>query len=247
MDKYGLIGFPLSHSFSKGYFGEKFLKEQIDAIYENFELPSLDEIPSLFAQEQLKGMNVTIPYKEQIIPYLDALDDTARAIGAVNVIRVEETPEGRRFIGYNSDVIGFMNAIRPFLKSEHTHALILGTGGASKAVRYGLENEGLKTLYVSRKADQKSGIVSYEQLTADLLKTYTVIVNTTPLGMYPHVEQAPEIPYDFLTDKHLLYDLIYNPAETQFMKNGKDQGAVVINGLQMLYLQADAAWKIWNK
>lgn len=247
MDKYGLIGFPLSHSFSKGYFSEKFAKNQIDATYENFELPDLEGVRNLLSDPEIKGLNVTIPYKEKIIPYLDALNDAAKEIGAVNVIQMIDTPDGRKCIGCNSDVIGFMDSIRPYLKSYHTKALILGTGGASKAVEFGLKREGLETLLVSRKSNDNQGVISYEQLTSDLLKTYTVIVNTTPLGMYPNVENAPAIPYEFLTDSHLLYDLIYNPTETLFMKKGKDQGAIVVNGLEMLYLQAEAAWLIWNK
>lgn len=247
MDKYGLIGFPLSHSFSKGYFGDKFKKEGIRAVYDNYELSSLDQVVPLFSDQGIKGLNVTIPYKEKIIPYLDELDETARAIGAVNVVRFVETENGRKAVGYNSDVIGFVNSIKPYLKPCHTHALILGTGGAAKAVEYGLRCEGLQIRYVSRKADEVSGILSYEQITADLLKTYTVVVNTTPLGMYPNIEQSPAIPYEFLTDNHLLYDLIYNPSETLFMKRGKDAGAEAVNGLEMLYLQAEAAWQIWNK
>lgn len=220
---------------------------KIDATYNNYELPVIKDVSKLLSDPEIKGLNVTIPYKETIIPFLDSLDDAAKNIGAVNVIRMEDTPQGRKCVGYNSDVIGFMESIRPHLKSHHTHALILGTGGASKAVEFGLKKEGLKTLLVSRKSDADQGIISYEQLTSALLKTYTVIVNTTPLGMYPKTENAPAIPYEFLTDRHLLYDLIYNPAETLFMKKGKDRGAVVVNGLEMLYLQAEAAWQIWNK
>lgn len=246
MNKYGLIGFPLSHSFSKGYFSDKFEKEHIHASYDNYELAVIEEVNPLLADPDIKGLNVTIPYKEKIISYLDALDETAKAIGAVNVVRFEETESGRKSIGYNSDVIGFRNSIRPYLKAYHTHALILGTGGASKAVEYGLKEEGLNTVLVSRRADPAREIISYEQLSPELLKTCTVIVNTTPLGMFPNVGDFPQIPYEFLTDKHLLYDLIYNPEETLFMKKGKDAGAVAVNGLEMLYLQAEAAWFIWN-
>ncbi|MGL4331930.1 MAG: shikimate dehydrogenase family protein [Bacteroidales bacterium] len=247
MDKYGLVGYPLSHSFSKGYFSDKFAKEHIDATYENFELPDIEGIRDILSDPDIKGLNVTIPYKEKVIPFLDSLDEAAGSIGAVNVIRMIDTPDGRKCVGCNSDVIGFMDSIRPYLNPHHTHALILGTGGASKAVEFGLKSEGLKTLLVSRKSDEDQGVIGYEQLSDELLKTYTVIVNTTPLGMYPDVDKAPAIPYEFLTDRHLLYDLIYNPAETLFMKKGKDQGAVAVNGLEMLYLQAEAAWLIWNK
>lgn len=247
MDKYGLIGYPLSHSFSKGYFADKFEKEDIDAVYDNYELSSIDQVLPLLSDSSVNGLNVTIPYKEKILPYLDDLDETAKAIGAVNVVRFVNTDSGRKAIGYNSDVIGFMNSIRPHLKPEHTHALILGTGGAAKAVEYGLRKEGLAVCYVSRTSNPESGILSYEQITSELLKTYTVIVNTTPVGMYPHIEQSPAIPYEFLTNNHLLYDLIYNPSETLFMKKGKDAGAEAFNGLEMLYLQAEAAWQIWNK
>ena len=191
-------------------------------------------------------MNVTIPYKEQVIPYLDDLDEDARLIGAVNVIKFTKGFLGKtKLIGYNSDIIGFKRSIEPLLDSSHRKALILGTGGASKAVMHGLKQLGVGTTFVSR--TPKEHCITYQDVTPELLESYTVIVNTTPLGMFPNVEACPDIPYDALTPKHLLYDLLYNPDETLFMKKGKEHGAVVKNGLEMLLLQAFAAWEIWQK
>lgn len=247
MRKYGLIGYPLSHSFSQRYFSEKFEKEHIDALYDNYSLSNIDFVRPLLQDKRIGGLNVTIPYKEQIIPYLDELDETAREVGAVNVIRFEETTSGRKSIGCNSDVIGFRESIRKNLKPYHTQALVLGTGGASKAVVYALKQLGIPYQYVSRNADPEKGIISYGELTAEHMQSYQIIVNTTPLGMYPQTDAAPAIPYEFLTDKHLLFDLVYNPETTLFLQCGKDAGATSINGLEMLYLQAEAAWIFWNK
>ena len=194
----------------------------------------------------LNGLNVTIPYKEQVIPYLDDLDEDARLIGAVNVIKFTKGFLGKtKLIGYNSDIIGFKRSIEPLLDSSHRKALILGTGGASKAVMHGLKQLGVGTTFVSR--TPKEHCITYQDVTPELLESYTVIVNTTPLGMFPNVDACPDIPYDALTPKHLLYDLLYNPDETLFMKKGKEHGAVVKNGLEMLLLQAFAAWEIWQK
>jgi len=247
MDKYGLFGFPLGHSFSRGFFTEKFEKEKIDAEYLNFEIPSIDEyIATLDANPELKGHNVTIPYKQQVMPFLDELSDEAKAIGAVNVVRVSNT-DGKRYLkGYNSDVIGFVDSLRPLLAPIHTAALILGTGGASKAVKYGLEKKlGMETLYVSRTA--KPGMITYEQVTPEILSKYQVIVNCSPVGMHPHVDECPDIPYEALTSDNVLFDLVYNPLETLFMKKGKANGAIVKNGLEMLHLQAIASWEFWNE
>ena len=245
MDKYGLIGFPLGHSFSISYFNEKFQNEGIDAKYMNFEIPVIENLPVILASNpELKGLNVTIPYKEKVIGYLDDLSAEARAIGAVNVIKV--TRKGGKSIlkGYNSDVIGFTRSIEPMLEKFHKKALILGTGGASKAVNYGLKSLGLETQFVSRTSQK--GCISYNAITPELIKEYNVIVNCTPLGMYPKVNEFPQLPYEGMNEKNLLYDLIYNPDETMFMRKGKAQGAVTKNGLEMLLLQAFASWEFWN-
>ncbi|MBP5569961.1 MAG: shikimate dehydrogenase [Prevotella sp.] len=245
MDKYGLIGYPLGHSFSIGYFNERFENENIDAKYINFEIPSIDDLPEVLASNpQLKGLNVTIPYKEKVIPFLDSVSPEARAIGAVNVIRV--THKGNKVIlkGFNSDVIGFTKSIEPMLEKCHKKALILGTGGASKAVNYGLKSLGLETVFVSRY--ERPGTIQYESITPDVVKEYNVIVNCTPLGMYPHSDECPKLPYEALDSHNILYDLIYNPDLTLFMKKGLAHGAQVKNGLEMLLLQAFASWEFWN-
>lgn len=247
MKKYGLIGYPLGHSFSKGFFNQKFSSEKIDAEYVNFEIPEIKQIKKLVKDHpDLCGLNVTLPYKTQVIPYLDEMDRDAQLIGAVNVIKFERGLFGRvRLKGYNSDIIGFKQSIEPLLNQSHRKALILGTGGASKAVFQGLKQLGLASTLVSR--TPKDFCITYEELTPRIMSQYTVIVNTTPVGMFPHVEDAPHIPYEELTPTHLLYDLLYNPDETLFMKKGKERGCVVKNGLEMLLLQAFAAWTIWNQ
>ena len=247
MKKYGLLGYPLGHSFSRNYFNQKFEAEKIDAEYLNFEIPEIKEIKNVIKENpELNGLNVTIPYKEQVIPYLDDLDEDARLIGAVNVIKFSKGLFGKvKLKGYNSDIIGFKQSIEPLLKEHHRKALILGTGGASKAVFQGLKQLGVASTFVSRKA--KEYCITYEEITPKVMEQYTVIVNTTPLGMYPNVNACPDIPYDLLTSDHLLYDLLYNPDETLFMRKGKEKGAVVKNGLEMLILQAFAAWEIWQK
>jgi shikimate dehydrogenase len=246
MDKYGLIGYPLVHSFSIEYFNEKFRSEGIDAIYENFEIPSIDDILEVVdTNPNLKGLNVTIPYKEKVIPYLDSLSPEARAIGAVNVIKVSHKGKNTILKGSNSDVIGFTKSIEPLLEPYHKKALILGTGGASKAIDYGLKSLGVKTVKVSRY--ERTDTIQYDNITADVVKEYNVIVNCTPCGMYPNADDCPKLPYEAMDKYNLLYDLIYNPDETLFMKKGKAQGAVVKNGLEMLLLQAFANWEFWNK
>lgn len=247
MNQYGLIGYPLGHSFSVGYFNEKFKAEHIDAEYLNFEIPSIDRFVEVVEEHpNLCGLNVTIPYKQQVIPFLDELDKTAASIGAVNVIKVIRLPKGKvKLVGYNSDVIGFCQSIEPLLTAHHTHALVLGTGGASRAVTYGLKSLGLQPVYVSR--TKRENILCYNDLSPEVMVQYSVIVNTSPVGMYPKVDQCPDIPYNLLTPNHLLYDLIYNPDETLFLKKGKAHGAVTKNGLEMLLLQAFAAWNIWNE
>ena len=247
MQKYGLIGYPLGHSFSKNYFNQKFESENIDATYLNFEIPNIKDLKTVLKDNpELNGLNVTIPYKEQVIPYLDDLDEDARLIGAVNVIKFTKGIFGKKLKGYNSDIIGFTQSIQPLLQPHHQKALILGTGGASKAVYHGLKNLGLESIFVSRthKADD---MLTYEELTPEIMAEYTIIVNCTPVGMFPKVDFCPNIPYELLTPNHLLYDLLYNPNVTLFMKKGEAQGAVVKNGLEMLLLQAFAAWEIWHK
>ena len=243
---YGLVGFPLGHSFSRKYFAEKFSREGIEAEYLNFELSSIDLIKDIIEKnENLKGFNVTIPYKQEIISNLDSMSRDAEVIGAVNVVKVTRANGIVSLRGYNADVIGFTESIRPLLKPEHKKAMILGTGGASKAVRFGLESLGIETLYVSR--TKREGAITYDDITAETLREYPVIVNCSPVGMFPHTEEAPALPYPHLTKNNLLYDLVYNPLETLFLKKGQEQGAITKNGLEMLHLQAEASWKFWEE
>ena len=249
MNTYGLIGYPLGHSFSRKFFTEKFEKEGIDAQYLNFEIPSIEEFPNIIKNNPtLKGLNVTIPYKQQVMQYLDDISEEAKAIGAVNVVKCQLSIVNCQLhlTGYNSDVIGFVNSIKPLLKPHHKKALILGTGGASKAIHYGLTKKlSMETLFVSRTA--REGMITYEEVTSEVLKEYEVIVNCSPVGMYPHVDECPALPYEALNENNLLYDLVYNPLETLFMKKGAAQGATVKNGLEMLHLQAIASWEFWEK
>lgn len=243
MKRYGLIGYPLTHSFSKRYFSEKFEKEHItDSVYELFPIAQISDFPDLLAQyPDLCGLNVTIPYKEQIIPYLHQLDAKAQRIGAVNVIKIQE----KKLIGYNSDYEGFKISLRNFLNKRNIKALILGTGGASKAVKVVLEDLQIPYLLVSR--SPKDDILGYEQIDAAILSDYQLIINTTPLGMLPNIDLCPPIAYQFLNENHFLFDLVYNPSTTVFMKKGLEQGSKVINGLEMLYGQAHKAWQIWQE
>lgn len=245
MKQFGLIGFPLGHSFSKKFFTEKFEQENIDARYDLFELKSITDFSILIGETDFSGLNVTIPYKEKIIEYLDELDETAAKIGAVNVIKFIRSDGHPILKGYNSDAIGFENSLKPFLKSIPEKALILGTGGASKAIDYVLGKNGIKTTFVSRTIQKDK--LTYNQLTENILRENLLIVNASPAGTFPHAEECPEIPYQFLTENHFLYDLVYNPAETLFLKKGLEQGAQGINGEEMLIGQALAAWKIWNE
>lgn len=247
MEAYGLVGYPLGHSFSAGYFADKFAREGIEATYENFELSDISQFSSLIAERpELRGVNVTIPHKQAVIPLLDALSDEAREIGAVNVVRISRLADGTvRTMGYNSDVIGFVASLRPLLLPHHRRAMVLGSGGASKAVVFGLQKLGIVPTYVSRtKATDR---LTYAELTPEVLAAHHVIVNCSPVGMFPHVDEAPNLPYHLLTPNHLCYDLVYNPLETAFMRKASEQGAVVKNGLEMLYLQAEAAWEMWQR
>ena len=245
MDKYGLTGYPLGHSFSVGYFNEKFSNEHINAKYINFEIPSIEDFAEVIeSNPELRGLNVTIPYKEQVIPYLDSLSPEANAIGAVNVIRITRKGDKTHLKGFNSDVIGFTRSIEPLLERHHKKALILGTGGASKAVDYGLRSLGIETKFVSR--TKRPGFFTYEEITPEIIKDYNIIVNCTPLGMYPNTDVCPTLPYEAMDSHNLLYDLLYNPDETLFMQKGKEHGAITKNGLEMLLLQAFASWEFWN-
>ena len=247
MDTYGLIGHPLGHSFSQGFFRDKFQGEQLDAEYLNFDVPEVhDVLEVLAAHPTLRGFNVTIPYKQQIMPYLDEVSKEARTIGAVNVVKVERKGSRTRLLGYNSDVVGFRQSIQPFIRPHHKKALVLGTGGSAKAVYYALTHTfHLDTVCVSR--FEKPGTVTYAALTPEALEEYTVIVNCTPVGMYPDISACPPLPYDALTPRHLLFDLIYNPERTLFLRKGRQQGADTKNGLEMLLLQAIESWRIWQQ
>lgn len=248
MRRFGLIGYPLSHSFSERYFGEKFAREGLadTHCYQLFPLASIAEFPALIAAHpDLAGLNVTIPYKSAVLPYLQGLSADAAAIGAVNTIRIE----GGQLTGFNTDVHGFahglaeLRSMRPEVRIDR--ALILGTGGASKAVRWVLEQQGVAYRLVSRRPEGNA--LTYSELDADTISGYPLIINTTPLGMAPATDRAPALPYAALSEQHLLYDLIYNPAETEFLARGRQQGAATLNGLSMLYEQAIQAWKIWNR
>ncbi len=241
MRRFGLIGYPLGHSFSKKYFAEKFLQENVqDAVYDNYPIPHISELPQVLQTPGLAGLNVTIPYKEQVIPYLDTLSDVVGDVGACNCIHIS----GDRLIGYNTDVVGFEQSFSPLLQSHHTRALILGTGGAAKAVAYVLKKLQIEYRIVSR--TEGANNITYEAVTPSLLQEYSVLINTTPLGMYPAVEQAPALPYEAVTDRHYLYDLVYNPAVTKFLEYGEQKGALIKNGADMLMLQAEESWRIWN-
>lgn len=240
MRHYGIIGFPLFHSFSAKFFNEKFATEGIEAEYSLYPL-NKDEWTNgerlMDLLNRLDGFNVTLPYKQEVIPYLERLDETAEAIGAVNVVY--------KHVGYNTDCLGFMESMRPLVREYDRKALVLGTGGASKAVCYGLRKLGISPTLVSR--TPKAGMLGYDALTQEVMDSHTIIVNCTPLGMLPDVDSCPDIPYERLSARHLLYDCVYNPEETLFLKKGKAQGCTIKNGLDMLYGQAKAAWKIWNK
>ena len=242
MKKYGLIGYPLSHSFSPGYFKAKFERESIEnCVYNLYPLEKIAELDLLLKTPNLKGLNVTIPYKKQVFAYLDGVEKTAYSIGAVNTIKIENG----KTTGYNTDVYGFEQSLLPLLKAHHVKALILGTGGASKAVEFVLQKNDIEVVFVSRNPGKKK--LTYTDIDANLLNDFHVIVNTTPLGMSPNLDSCPDLPYKHLNERHLLYDLVYNPAETLFMKKGKAQNAQVKNGLAMLQLQAEKSWEIWNK
>ena len=258
MKKYGLIGYPLTHSFSKKYFTEKFLREGLDSYqYELYPLANLSDLPELINSiPDLCGLNVTVPHKIGVMFYLDKVDPAAKEIDAVNCIKIvnhqpveaffsgELSSMQVRLEGYNTDAYAFEKSLKPLLKKHHHKALILGTGGASRAVAYVLEKLGISFKKVSRRAIGKQ--LSYKNLTEEILNDYLLIINTSPVGTAPNIEECPDIPYEFLSSKNLLYDLVYNPAETEFLKRGKARGSGIKNGLEMLHLQAEKSWEIWN-
>ncbi|QIA09187.1 shikimate dehydrogenase family protein [Draconibacterium halophilum] len=246
MKRYGLLGYPLTHSFSKRYFTERFETEKIDSTYDNFEIDSITKFPEVVKDNpEVIGFNVTIPYKEQVIPYLDELNDSAKEIGAVNTIRVTRTENGVHLKGFNTDTFGFESSLKPLLKDHHKKALILGTGGASKALKYVLRKLGIE--YISASIEElKENEIRYEDIDEQVITGRLLIINATPLGTYPKVETFPNIPYEFITDKHLLFDLVYNPEVTQFMAKGQANGATVKNGYEMLLNQAKKSYEIWN-
>ena len=244
MQLFGLLGFPLGHSFSKTYFTEKFKTEKIDAEFVNFESDTIEQtLQVIKTTPSLKGFAVTIPYKEKIIPYLDHISEDARKIGAVNSVKVEHTISGSILTGYNTEILGFRESLLEFIQTPPTQALLLGTGGASKAVQHALASLGIEVFTVSRTPHFSE--ISYDQV-ARFLSNTPLIMNATPVGMWPHVTNCPDIPYHLLSSNHYLFDLIYNPEITEFMHRGEQQGARIKNGLQMLYLQADYSWKLWN-
>jgi len=246
MRKFGLIGYPLGHSFSQAYFTRKFETESIaDCRYENFPIADIGMLPDLIASEhELCGLNVTIPYKSEVFRFLDEIDPEAAEIGAVNVIRISRRGAGSALKGFNSDVTGIRDSLSPYINNSVSDAIVLGTGGSSRAVSHVLKKFGLNVTLVSR--IRKPGTIAYEDLDPVILKRASVIVNTTPLGMFPATEHRPEIDYSQLTEKHILFDLVYNPEMTFFLRSGMERGCTVITGLKMLYSQAEKSWKIWN-
>lgn len=247
MKHFGLVGFPLSHSFSKRFFTNYFAERNIEAQYLNFELKELNSLPEILKEDPLLiGFNVTIPYKEAIIPFLDQCDPNATAIRAVNTVKIDRSGDQPRLVGYNTDLIGFRKSLLPLLKPHHKKALVLGTGGASKAIVAALNQLSIPNRLVSREAKSEMDLC-YSQLSKELMEEFTILVNTTPLGTYPNTATFPDIPYQYLSDRHLLFDLVYNPEVTQFLQMGAHQGASIKNGQEMLELQALAAWEIWGK
>ncbi len=241
MNRYGLLGKNIAYSFSQGYFTQKFKHLGLpDHSYENFDLQNIKELEGVLAQDHLKGLNVTIPYKQEVIPYLDELDSTAEQIGAVNTIQFTE--HGLK--GFNTDAYGFQKSLEPHLKPHHKNALVLGTGGASKAIRFVLDQMGIANTYVSRR--KKEGQYTYEELDKDIIEKNTLIINCTPLGTFPNVKDKPALPYQYIGSEHLLYDLTYNPEKTAFLATGEANGASICNGSKMLEYQAEKSWEIWN-
>jgi shikimate dehydrogenase len=246
MRKYGLIGYPLGHSFSKSYFAEKFLREKISGCsYDNFPIREIGLLPDLVKSDpDLCGLNVTIPYKSEVFRFLDFIDPEADEIGAVNVIKIRRAGDSIKLYGYNSDATGIYDSIAPFISRDVKNAIVLGTGGSSRAVCYVLGKLGLNIVQVSR--SKRPGTIAYSGLDSTVISASTIIINTTPLGMYPDIDSRPDIDYGQLTENHILFDLVYNPEITSFLKSGIERGCRVITGLKMLHSQAEKAWKIWN-
>jgi shikimate dehydrogenase len=249
MNTYGLIGYPLGHSFSKKFFTEKFEKEGLtDYQYLNFEIESIDQFPSIFEKyPDIRGLNCTIPYKQQVMQYLDEIDEETQQVGAVNTIKPFRTPDGLKLKGFNTDIIGFERSLKPMLNEKHRSALILGTGGASKAIKHILTKLGIDFLSASIEDPLFEKEIRYGKIDRKMMEERLVIINATPLGTFPKVDNCPSIPYEFLTKDHVLFDLVYNPEITLFMKKGIEKGAQVKSGLEMLHGQAIAAWEIWNR
>ena len=246
MKKYGLTGFPLTHSFSKRYFTEKFETEKIDSTYDNFEIDNISKFPEIIINNpELIGLNVTIPYKEQVISFLDELNDSAREIAAVNTVKIIRSVSGVMLKGFNTDTFGFETSLKPLLKEQHKKALILGTGGASKALKYVLKK--LEIEFISASIEElKENEIRYEDIDEKMMNERLLIINATPLGTYPKTDTFPNIPYEYISEKHLLFDLVYNPEVTQFMTKGLKNGATVKNGYEMLLNQALKSYEIWN-
>ena len=243
---YGIIGFPLSHSFSQNYFNNKFKTLDINAQYVNFQIENINEVHKLIeSHPKLMGLNVTMPYKEQIIPFLDEIDCETEKIGAVNVVKIIRTQEKVILKGYNTDIFGFENSLKPLLKKHHKKALIFGTGGAARAVGYVLGKLNIEHIFVSRFSYSENLV--YENVTSEIINEHKIVINTTPIGMYPNIEQCPNINFSGFTNEHLAYDLIYNPQTTQFLQKASENGATIKNGKEMLILQAEETWKIWNR
>lgn len=243
MRRFGLIGKTLKHSFSKNYFAQKFRDSHInDCTYDTFELASITELPHLINRyPDLEGLNITIPYKEDVLSFLDEKSKVVQETGACNCIQIVKG----KLHGYNTDVSGFKHSLQPKLKPGHKKALILGSGGAAKAVKYALQELGIEFLVVSRR--KESGDLGYQEVNDEILRQYTLVINTTPLGMYPNIHEAPPIPYAFLTPQHFLFDLTYNPEKTMFLQQGESRGAQIANGYEMLVIQAEESWQIWNR
>jgi len=249
MKTFGLIGYRLGYSFSAGYFTEKFKKlDMTDSEYVNFELDAIEDFQSIFSSDKnIAGLNCTIPYKQGVMRFLDEIDSEAAAVGAVNTIKVVDDKGSIKLIGYNTDVPGFKNALKPMLSDSHKKALILGTGGASKAIKHVLNQLGISYISASIEDALEENEVRYEDLTEEIIAEYTIIINATPLGTFPNVDQCPNIPYQAITSKHVLFDLVYNPEVSLFLQKGNNKGAKIKNGLEMLHGQAEAAWNIWNR
>ena len=245
MKLYGLIGYPLGHSFSKKYFTEKFQRESLaDVAYELFPIPSIKDFPSIIhSNPALKGLNVTIPYKQQVLEYVTGSTPDVKKIGAANTIKIEEN----KLTAYNTDVIGFERSFTKKLKPFHKRALVLGSGGSSKAIQFVLEKLNIDFLVVTRNENLQNGVINYPMIDEAIIDDYTIIINSTPVGLFPNINECPQIPYQHISEKHYLFDLIYKPEKTLFLQKGEERGAVIQNGYDMLIIQAEESWKIWNE